>query len=99
MSQSDFSARYFHDRVDYPDPTQTMLELGVWHEFISETFLNGWINYVEPVRAWVITRYRAYSKNKADVEALAEKKPYHTDLSVATHDDVLLLARSPRKDD
>jgi len=66
---TDFPRKYFDGYdLEYPDPTQTMLELGLWHTYISSTFLNGWINYVKPIAASLITRYQGHSKNLEQVQ-------------------------------
>lgn len=87
--------------VEYPKITYTMLELGLWHTYISSTFLEGWINYVKPLAARLITRYRDHTSNFKQSEKFnAGEFGVHTRLR-DLGDDVLLLAYSeinPKKD-
>lgn len=94
----DFPSSYLKNgSLDYPDPTQTLLELGLWHTYLSSTFLNGWINYVTPIAASMITRYQGHSKNLEQVQKFHDPNDPefkgHTNLG-RFGDDVLLLGCS-----
>jgi len=53
-----FIEKYFKDTIDYPDIANCeILKDGDYYEYIAHTFLNGFINYVEPLKAFVIDRY------------------------------------------
>lgn len=55
MIRANFLRRFDFDG-DYVDPTTIDIQ-GSWKiNYISSTFLNGWINYVEPVRVVVLAR-------------------------------------------
>jgi hypothetical protein len=86
--------RYFADSEDYPSVANDPAPMGVWQCYISQTYLNGWINYVRPyLSAFLITRYRPHSMNAAELAKFHESDPFHADLS-SLGDDVLLLGRS-----
>lgn len=91
---SDFSDR-FDASIDYPNLTgqAALLPLGVLHCYVSSTFLNGWINYVTPVRAYLRTRYQTHEVNERDVAAFRESKHVHADLGTMFSDDIDILAR------
>lgn len=51
---------YFDDRIEYPDDiAENILPYGTVWEYISSTFLNGLINYTEPIAWYVIDRYNS----------------------------------------
>jgi len=96
----------FLDRMpnarEYADPSDPkevdVGSVGWCIDYISSTFLNGWINYVKPVKAFVIHRYEEDAGALGQrVEEWHKEAPYHTKLSVF-QDDVLLLGRSERGD-
>lgn len=82
---------YFPHAIEYPDPTEIDMTAKGWRfDYISSTFLNGWINYVRPVRAFVVSRYDATSKSK--LEEWIATPPHDTQLG-DLGDDVFILAR------
>ena len=85
---------YFSNSEEYPSPTVSMLEPGLLYEYISSTFLNGWINYVDIKSAWLITRYQSHEDNLERGRAFNLSKEFHTSLSEQLDDDVLILARA-----
>lgn len=98
---TEFIERYFTTGIiEYPDPTYTLLELGLWHTYLSSTFLNGWINYTKPLAARLVTRYQGHAANREAAEKMnAGEFGFHTDLG-KLGDDVFLLCYSeidPRK--
>ncbi len=85
--------KYFTESIEYPDLGMFLvdgLSEGVLYEYVSNTFLDGWINYVKPVRAFVMERYRILEKDK--IEETLKQDSYHSRLSVFG-DDVVLLAK------
>jgi hypothetical protein len=94
-----FLDRYFHDHLEYPDVTNIMMEPGVYQEYVSTTFLNGWINHVEVKKAFLITRYSPHDQNLVDVQRFNQRTRGHTDLSREFADDVLVLAVEPGRPD
>lgn len=88
----------FPDHQEYRDPTTIDINEPGWLvDYISSTFLNGWINYVKPVKAYVIARYRNGEKLAERVEAFKKEQPPHTDLYYF-QDDVHILAHSDSKE-
>lgn len=92
MPRDDVFSRYFRDRVEYPDVTAVMMAPGIRQDYVSNTFLDGWINYVTPVSVWLMTRYRKHEENVAALAEWAAAPKYHTKLG-DFGDDVLVLAR------
>jgi len=84
---------YFHDNIEYPEPCDSMLPVGVLYEYISTTFLNGWINYVSVKCIRLISRYTSFEENQQEAQALIRSTEHHTNLSKSLSDDVFVLAR------
>lgn len=56
---------YFDDVVEYPkDVAYNPVPYNVGWTYISATFLNGFINYVNPIACYVVNRY---TKENADI--------------------------------
>jgi len=56
MSKTIFD--YFTDRIEYPDDVaENPLPVGTLWEYVSHIILNGFINYVKPVKWYVLDRY------------------------------------------
>ena len=77
------------------------------YEYISTTFLNGYINYVKPIKAFMIRRYsyvneesRALDEDLSWNDAIKnlnkELDKFHTDLSSCNLDDISILAESEK---
>lgn len=93
-----FIDKYFSSYEEYPDPAESMLEIGLYHEYVSSTFLNGWINYVDIIAARLITRYneKGYQGNVDDLNHFNDDSTdtYHTKLGNFFNDDVFILAKN-----
>lgn len=89
---------YFSEQEEYPNPPVDMLPVGKLYSYISTTFLDGWINYVEIKSAFLITRYREHEQNVAAVDKFNEGGEFHTCLGKQLDDDVLILARAKSRD-
>jgi len=49
---------YFDDKIEYPkNVSGNPIPYGEYWEYISSTFLNGFINYVRPFGCYVLNRY------------------------------------------
>jgi len=65
--KTNFIDKYFHNHEDYPqDVCGNILPLGTQWSYISTTFLNGFINYVEIKSAWVLNRYQDWDDASHD---------------------------------
>jgi len=85
---------YFDEHYEYPQITVQMLKMGDLYWYISTTFLNGWINYVKIISAFMITRYKKYVDNVKEADEFnKEKEFHHTDIGKELEDDVLILAK------
>jgi len=87
---------YFNYSEEYPNPTTRMLPVNCEYTYISNTFLNGFINYVNIIKAFLITRYEPYSKNLESAVNFhdREKNKFHTKIYNFFDDDVAILAVS-----
>lgn len=85
--------KYFNYCIEYPRITDMILPINGLYSYISSTFLEGFINYVDIKKAFIITRYNSYSKNLESVQKIEQKNKYHTKLS-EFDDDILILAKS-----
>jgi len=64
---------YFTQEVEYPDDVASNpLPLNVWWSYISSTFLNGFINYVDPIKVFVLDRYTRWTD---DVDEISIREP------------------------
>jgi len=88
---------YFDDHVEYPGDTVAgnPLPINEFWQYISSTFLDGFINYVDIIEGYQIHRYRAPDVTKR--ENFAKMSEFHSNLSVA-EDDVLILADARTND-
>jgi len=54
---------YFTDNIEYPsDIAINPLPIGKEYIYVSSTFLNGFINYVTPIKAFVLGRYHKWDE-------------------------------------
>ncbi len=91
---------YFEDSVDYPDGVASdPIPYGTVWCYISSTFLNGFINYVEPIKVYQIDRYTAENeiingKTKAEWRKLVlegKDQSVHCNLRMF-RDDIVILS-------
>ena len=89
-----FREAYMGQVHEYPEGAKLVRGLrdGVLYSYVSSDYLNGLVNYVRPIKAFVINAYREDGfPPEAFAEALATIE-VHANLRVFK-DDVLLLAR------
>jgi len=88
------------DIIEYPDREQLLTgpSEGYDYVYVSNTYLNGFINYVDIISAYMIRRYSIGSDDEwneacKNVDLLADD--VHTDISDSSKfDDVIILAES-----
>lgn len=92
--QKDFQNKYFNSFSDYLSPytEDEPFKNGHCYCYVSDTLLNGIINYIKPIKAFLMDRYNEdlLSKNKA-LELFNSNSESHTNLSIF-RDDVIMLA-------
>jgi hypothetical protein len=89
---------YFDTSISYPNVTDIAMQPGVLLEYVSSTFLEGWINYVQIINAYVIFRYSNPGKTRQRVERFnLIDGIIHTKLG-QFGDDVLILAKGSERD-
>ena len=87
----DRSTEYAHrDLVDNFTP-------GILYNYIAHSFLDGYINFVEPVKAYLLERYITQGPKYGEQvwKPFIERTPCHTRFS-ELKDDVLILAKSDK---
>lgn len=58
---------YFEDNIEFPkDVAYNPIPWNVAWTYISSTFLNGFINYVEPLACYVVNRYTKETEDISD---------------------------------
>lgn len=86
----------------FPDKVEFMKEdlisnfrSGFIYFYIGSTFLNGYINYVEPIKMYLLERYRTQGKNYEEKVWLPfiNKPQYHTHF-LYLDDDILILGET-----
>ena len=90
---------YFHTQIDYPNPTKEFLGIDaesgddILLNYISNSFLSGWINYVQIEQVRIMHRYSEESPQEL-INKYLEKNdpPYHIKF-LKFEDDVAILAR------
>jgi hypothetical protein len=86
--------KYFQRHEDYPTISGELLSHGILYQYISHTFVNGFLNYSKPMAAYLMHRYEDDPEvNKTKLENLENLKRYHTNLG-ELGDDVLMLSKS-----
>ena len=88
------------DIIEYPDREQLLTgpSEGCDYVYVSNTYLNGFINYVDIISAYMIRRYLIGNDDEwneacKNVDLLADD--FHTDISDSSKfDDVIILAES-----
>lgn len=82
----------FDESVDYPEPAIDPFPLGTLYCYVSQTLLDGMINYIDIKAAYLITRYQSHSRNIASAGAFLEAGAIHSRLG-SMGDDLLILGR------
>lgn len=87
----------FMETFEYADPTckedVDISSTGWCINYISSTFLNGWVNYSKPLSAFVVHRYHDHVVElRQSVEKFHKEAPIHVDLN-QFGDDVLILSK------
>lgn len=91
---------YFNDSCDYPDDiVHNPIPYGtIWH-YVSDTLLNGFVNYINPVAVFVLDRYVPWEGEKQNLfnEISASKRSNNFPQTVLScfHDDIVILGKVP----
>lgn len=74
-----FLNKYFNHNIDYPqDVGNDILPWGTQLSYISTTFLNGFINYVDIKSAWVLNRYVDWDDASEEIKVSIMGTPNNT---------------------
>lgn len=83
--------------IEYPENTALVegLQNNVMYDYVSTTYLNGFINYVDIIKCFMIRHYGDNEEWKKFVNNVDSKVDPHTDLSDSDkYDDVIIIASS-----
>ena len=105
---SAFPEMYCDVQLEYPGSHIALggFQPGCSYDYVSNSFLEGFVNYTQIVEARLLDRYRTHEENTLKLEAFMPSLdlPYgkgcrhHTNLYVCFNDDVLLLCKSSAED-
>ncbi len=86
--------KYFDDSVDYPSISGEILPTGILYCYVSSTFINGFLNYSKPLKAFLMHRYEENPRtNKLAAEKFNSSNDHHSNLRTI-RDDILLLSKN-----
>lgn len=91
-----FIEKYFTDHIQYPSMVaENILPMNEHWAYISTTFLNGFINYVKPIKAFVLTRYTAWESNLEHEVSLRDPVSGNWEKHAGTKDEIYRLFIQP----
>lgn len=85
------------DDLDYPDREDLVsgLKDGTMYWYVSSTYLNGYINYVDIIAAYMVRHYMDENQWASACELIDAGSEAHTDVSdCSKYDDILILSKS-----
>jgi hypothetical protein len=86
----------FEDKVEFmTDDLVSNFRSGTIYFYVGSTFLNGYINYIKPIKIYLLERYRTQGKTYEEKIwfPFITDPPYHTNLN-DLHDDILILGET-----
>lgn len=92
--RENFMDRYFSDGYEYLPPYKTTepFKNGTYYNYVSNTLLNGVINYVKLIKVYLMDRYTEdLLKRYSAIRRFNTGPEFHTNLG-AFGDDIILLA-------
>lgn len=88
-----FTEYFYKGMIEYPrDIAENPIPWEVFWEYVSSTFLDGFINYCTILDAYIINRYNSPEENKQNYEKIKTENPFHLKFS-KLNDDVLILGK------
>jgi len=81
---------YFNDIIEYPEINKEILPYNILYEYISSTFLNGFVNYAKWFKCWLIDRYYSNEAKTENIIKFNTDNHPHTELGNLCDDIVLL---------
>lgn len=66
---------YFCDTIEYPNIGVEILPMNINYVYVSNTFLNGFINYTTPIKAFVLGRYHDWNDALHDGHTISVMVP------------------------
>jgi hypothetical protein len=64
---------YFPDTEEYPQYGYYILPFGVMYEYVANSFLDGFINKVDILKSFVMSRYHAWDENLGEIKVNVRK--------------------------
>lgn len=66
---------YFDENIEYPtEIAHNPIPYGTVWAYVSATFLNGFINYVNPIKWWLIDRYSSDNEDIGEIKVSYKNK-------------------------
>lgn len=93
-NKENFMNKYFSDEYEYLAPYKTLepFKNGLLYNFVSNTLLNGVINYVKPIKVFLMDRYTEdVLKRNSAIKKFNTDPSFHCNLSIF-EDDIIILA-------
>lgn len=86
---------YYTDTYEYPEHTMLLhgIQPGTAFYYVSSTYLNGFINYVDIIDAVMIQQYRNDEEFDAAIKKIENKDSYHTHFG-NEYDDIMILGKT-----
>jgi len=86
--------KYFTQSVWYPNMGGEILPMNILHEYVSHTFLAGFLNYSKPIKAFLMHRYEDDPEvNKLMAKEFNDQKHiFHCNFSEFFKDDIVMLS-------
>ena len=95
MSAAEFW-NLFDEDYDYPSGDQLLegVPVNTLYSYVSSYYLNGFINYIEPIKAIMVERYSDEEELESNAQTVAKfNEKFHSNFSDLP-DDVLIAAES-----
>lgn len=90
----DFEDKYLPDCQDYPDIAGEILPLGTFYQYVSSSFVNGFLSCAKStLKAFLIHRYGKEEENIKNACDFNSSNHVHAELGLLG-DDILLLSKS-----
>lgn len=97
--EEDYDLLDFMETIEYPTHEQFLsgIQPGISYDYVSSTYLNGFINYVDILDAFMIHRYMNEKEFTESIERIKHKiktREVHTNVQDSSeYDDILILGK------
>jgi len=95
--EEDLDLLDFMETVEYPTHEQFLsgIQPGISYDYVSSVYLNGFINYVDIIDAFMIRRYMDFAESIERIKTKIKNKEFHTNVQDSSeYDDILILGKT-----